>query len=612
MTKPYFNPEERQLYWRGKALYRGNVLHKLPSNWEEACLYILPSPGIGWGIPEIIAKLPSTSRLLLLESDPELAEFSVHYFCSNLYDYFESCTNTRINSDSMLYGPVVAFLPLLSGYKGSQIDTESMLAYGIQRLYQFLQKNEYLGWKDWCFRRIQVLTLNRAFALQRQIFQPILEWLKSYIFNFWQNRLTLDKLGHLWVRNFFRNVSQLPYNQTSWLPTGNIVLVAAGPSLAQHYHWLQCERNYFHLICVDTALLPLLSAGIWPDYVINLDAQILNLKDFYGVTDMLSQRQQNIAMNQQNHQNVSESLPLIQVADLSCDPRSFSLLPGPFILTATEFAPMQLWQRFGQLQERLTQICPFNIQPIMLEPMGSVGVTSLAIALQNQPKLLLLVGYDFAYPKDLHHVRGTSIHRKLLQESNRLQPANSFSATLQKPLLAENTHTIPDVCTDRLLKSYAQQLQNYLLRHDHNSVIGRLDGLMELSGIPRLNYSQASNALRQNISCSHLSKYTRPRSKQWAKQQIQKQTKQKCVVEIQAFWQEELQILHRLLDHIQNEDLDNSAFWWQKENYAADYLLRLCLPKAGYSESQHCNWPKILQLGQNFMALLTSLISKEN
>ena len=213
---------------------------------------------MAWGYWKFWRNYQKTSRLLLLELDAELAEFSAN------------CLGPLLKNKS------IAFLPLLAGYNtahGRELD------YAISRLHEWLQSNEC--WNGWCFRRIRILPLSRAFALQQKVFQPVLEWLESYNQNFWQNRLTLNKLGPLWLRNFFRNVAQLPHCQS--LPsqlTNNVVLVAAGPSLEQHYTWLRQQRKKFILLCVDTALQPLLRAQIIPNYVINLDAQVLNLQDF--------------------------------------------------------------------------------------------------------------------------------------------------------------------------------------------------------------------------------------------------------------------------------------------------------------------------------------------
>ncbi len=588
-----FNQTEDQLYWNGKALYR-NVLGKIPQTWEEACLYVWPSPGHGPGLLEILAQLPKTSRLLLLEWDSELAEFSANY----LYPLFKKAGINLIasltsNQDFILQNESTAFLPLLAGYRrkfGTKLD------YAIWRLHKWLQGNEC--WDSWCFRRIRILPLSRAFTLQKTAFQPVLEWLESYNQNFWQNRLALNKLGPLWLRNFFRNVAQLPHCQALPSKLTNAILVAAGPSLEQHYAWLRQERKKFTLLSVDTALLPLLCAQIIPDYVINLDAQVLNLQDFYGVGNLVTKLEQ----------QWQRQATFMQVADLSCDPRSFTTMPFPFVLMATEFAPMSLWQRFSKLQESVAHHCQTNTKPMPLEPLGSVGVTSLAVALQCRPRFLLLLGYDFAYPKDLHHVRSTSIHQKLLQHSSRLQPLNSFAASLQRPL-TNNPFVTEGFVTDKILCSYAQQLQNYLMRYSTAELVAYLDGPMKFSAIQKLNYAQASAALnyyyRKNNSQTN---HNNEAISQKNRQNIQPST-QRGRQAVREFWQTELNILWHLQRYIREGELGNSVQWWQSENYAADYLLRLCLPKAGYKETQKCDWPQLLQLSQSFESLLLSLLT---
>ncbi|MEM9424556.1 MAG: 6-hydroxymethylpterin diphosphokinase MptE-like protein, partial [Spirochaetota bacterium] len=361
---------------------------------------------------------------------------------------------------------------------------------------------------------------------------------------------------------------------------------------------LREERGRFTLFCVDTALLPLLHAGIVPDYVINLDAQVLNLEDFYGVPDLLAEM-------------VSAS-GLTLVADMSCDPRSFAAVAVPFALTATRFAPMRLWQRFSALHEQIAQIRQVEIGPLPLDPLGSVGVTSLAVALQCQPKFLLLVGYDFAYPADLHHVRGTSIHQKMLHTSNRLEPLNSVADTLRRSALNDGkgphqnggrnagVSLAEGFSTDPILMGYARQLENYLHRYCRAELTARLEGPLELSGVAKLGYEQASAALKW---------YGPAVSKDWENGENRESSQvEACQAAIRRFWEDELEILQRIEAYIQAGNLGEAALWWRGEGYAADYLLRLCLPKAGYCEVQRCDWPKLLYLCRDFMALLRALL----
>ncbi len=621
----HFAAQEGQLYWCGKALYMnsaslvaGGALRRLPEIWEEACLYLVPSPGLGYGIPEACQRLPPTSRLLLVEWDVELARFSARFLADS----------------GLLAHSNIHFLPLLNSELAAAqlpLGSEPALEGAIARLHHFLEENQQEAWRGWCFRRVRLLVLNRGFAMQRAAFQPIFDWLEYYARNFWQNRLTLDRLGPLWLRNLFRNLTQLPRSQEPaqyrqlLLRSGHIVLAAAGPSLEWHIPWLRRERCYYTLICVDTALLPLLEMGLLPDAVVNLDAQVLNLQDFYGVSGLL---------REQTSKSTEQTRQLWQIADLSCDPRSFAALPVPFVLTATQFAPMQLWQRLRSLCERLGQLRRQAEQSgagddrarqsqvqqtqlfLELEPLGSVGISSLAVVLHGLcgvselPGNILLVGYDFAYPKDLRHLRGTSIHRKLLEWSRRLNPLNCFAASLGRASPdMDKEQLAPGFVSDRVLYAYARQLQSYVQRRGRGCRIARLPGLLELPSIAALNYRQASAVLRSAAPDPTPGGVSGGASVD-PSSLVSLDSLEAQHRLLRNFWRDEWQILQGLERSILNGcALSDAPGWWQEQDFAADYLLRLCLPKAGYQEAEHCNWPKLLQLSRNFSALLEALLA---
>ena len=50
-----------------------------------------------------------------------------------------------------------------------------------------------------------------------------------------------------------------------------LMVLAPGPSLAEHYEGLRTHRDQVYLIAVNTALMPLLAAGIVPDVVVVID-----------------------------------------------------------------------------------------------------------------------------------------------------------------------------------------------------------------------------------------------------------------------------------------------------------------------------------------------------
>ena len=101
-----------------------------------------------------------------------------------------------------------------------------------------------------------------------------------------QNLFTRSNFAQLWTRNHIYNTSLLSrvplcriHNEES-LSENLAVIVGAGPTLDNEWDNLHKFRDSITLICVDTAIKPLLTHGIMPDFIMTLDGQIYSLDDF--------------------------------------------------------------------------------------------------------------------------------------------------------------------------------------------------------------------------------------------------------------------------------------------------------------------------------------------
>lgn len=103
-----------------------------------------------------------------------------------------------------------------------------------------------------------------------------------------QNARTIETLGAEWRKNIFENlpailksppVSSL-FGEFSGIPA---VIVAAGPSLDKNARFLSSLAGSAIIIAVDTAVRPLLLAGVQPDIVMALDSQTENYQHLAGV-----------------------------------------------------------------------------------------------------------------------------------------------------------------------------------------------------------------------------------------------------------------------------------------------------------------------------------------
>lgn len=554
----------QQLFFQGKALYHQReplafAIGKLPEKPEEACLYIIPSPGLGHGVKELCQRLPSTSRILLLEANPELHQFSREQLQA-----------------TVAAEPHLHFL----GPLPSELGQGEAAPYQIKHALKLLI-NQWLSQEKFSFRRFRLLQLNRACNMQWEIYQFLETWTGAYIQSFWQNRLTTKRLGPLWMRNFWRNLAQLPSSVQVLETQRPIALVAAGSSLEWHLEWLKNERERLFISCVDTALLPLLRGGLEPDLVMSLDAQALNLEDFYG-----------LGKSPQTKGAFLHSLDLSAAAQCSSYGAKLSM-------SATQFFPSSLWQRaasYGFIGQGPAKACP-------LEALGSVGISNVArsLALTQQP--VFFIGYDFAFHPELHHCRGTSIHQKILARHSRLEPCSSSIPSFQRPRESSQQAAFREgFRSDPILYSYSLHLQEYLRAHAKQPYY-RLEGPMKLPLIPQISQQEATQILAKASPSAQLIRLQAPN----------KQEEVAAWKQVRKFWQQEQGYLYGLMKKLR---ASAGQLTWQDAASPCDYLLALQLPKAGEKEGDFApqsnlggeRWQEILLLARQNYEELGALI----
>lgn len=154
-----------------------------------------------------------------------------------------------------------------------------------------------------------------------------------------------------------------------------IVVAAAGPSLNRNVEALRRWRDQVVLLAVDTALKPLLAAGMPPDFVVALDPGEANARHLSGIT-------------------VPASTSL--VAEPSIAPRSFAAFGDRvFLFRVADHAP------WAWLRNR-------GMDCSLLRAWGSVVTSTLDLALQMGGDPVVCIGADFAYTGGQPYARGTT------------------------------------------------------------------------------------------------------------------------------------------------------------------------------------------------------------
>ena len=365
----------------------------------DSTLILCLSPVLGYGLKELTEKLPASSYILALECDQMLMRFSLDH-CD-----FSPFAQQRF----------------------SYIRTDSVA--------EVLKKIESLPLFP--FKKCLVLSCSGGVQLNQVFYDEVRLYADEVISRFWKNRITLMHLGRNYAHNTFRNLLSLarslaksmteplakspersPAESPAWcvpstkssfrLLTGDerirkpLLIAGAGPSLNTARDFIIKNRNSFFLLAVDTAAAALLP-DIRPDAIVLVESQYWIDSAFIGLRKY--------------------GIPVF--ADLTASPRALQACDGNVYFFCTEYARLKYLERLYQ-----------TLQPLILPPMGSVGLTTLQLALAlTDPHLPVLhTGLDFAWQNGLTHAAGSSPIKKLFAEINRTESPYklSISTSMQR------------------------------------------------------------------------------------------------------------------------------------------------------------------------------------
>lgn len=371
---------------------------QIPNSTLILCL----SPVLGYGLKELTEKLPASSYILALECDQMLMRFSLDH-CD-----FSPFAQQRF----------------------SYIRTDSVA--------EVLKKIESLPLFP--FKKCLVLSCSGGVQLNQVFYDEVRLYADEVISRFWKNRITLMHLGRNYAHNTFRNLLSLarslaksparqmtgsltrslvrspessPAESSAWeapsskrnfqLLTGDerirkpLLVIGAGPSLDTARDFIIKNRNSFFLLTVDAAAAALLP-DIRPDAIVLVESQYWIDSAFIGLRKY--------------------GIPVF--ADLTASPRALQACDGNVYFFCTEYARLKYLERLYQ-----------TLQPIILPPMGSVGLTTLQLALaMTDPHLPVLhTGLDFAWQTGLTHAAGSSPIKKLFAEICRTESPYKLSVS---------------------------------------------------------------------------------------------------------------------------------------------------------------------------------------
>jgi len=363
---------------------------------RDKTLYFCPSPLYCYGLEKFLLRLGAqapNSAVLCVEADPELYELS----------------KTGLTS----------FLSSNRMFRLTDICEAANLCALVREL-----------WGARAFRRIEIVKLTGGWQLSDSLYDSLFEALRREIAVDWGNAMTLAKLGRLYIRNALRNLSLLPrFQSIANLSFGSspLLVLGAGPSLDETLdaleHHFSGNLHYpnkrpFKIVCVDTCLGALKDRNIVPDLVVILESQYWNLRDFIGCKGW----------------NVRSAI------DLSAYPASARILSGEGFIFMTPWTSLRIFERLKD-----SGLCP-----LVISPLGSVGLTAAEAARRISRGKIILSGLDFSFTADKYHARSTPGHRSRLNAQNRMKgiantaafDAASFTAVSKAGVNIKSSHVM--------------------------------------------------------------------------------------------------------------------------------------------------------------------------
>lgn len=399
LTLIYHNKADGQDYYihsRFKPLEEAaKILKKANLNADHIIIFGL---GLGYHLELVLAHKPKDTRVLLIEPELEIFKHSLKTLdWRQLFrreDFFY-CLGPHMN---MVAASVQQFLdlPVFDTLEWLELPSEA----------RFLEP--FFG------------------AARREIDNEI----KTQLYDF-KTRVAEDSVV---PRNILKNIKGIlqtrPAKSLQNRFTGKpAIIVSAGPSLDKNILYLKKIDNRAVIICVDTALKPLLKRGIQPHFTVTADPSYKNYLHLQGTENRI------------DYFVVSDPGISAQVYD-DFNPHIFSISLGKPILKMIE-------ETIGEIGE--------------VDAWGSVISLALSFAVYLGCNPVVFLGQDFAFSGMRNHCRGTSWEDTWLEYSRDLDLLQRREK--QSITGIARTSEVPDIFNNTVMTSDRLMLyKNFLVK----------------------------------------------------------------------------------------------------------------------------------------------------
>lgn len=429
----------KSVTYRGKALYSKYAPDKAVKALVEkqtlldSSVFLLESPALWYGAKELLEKISDTSIVCAFEADRELFAFSkdilkekdfadkIHFFSPDSLDAFDAFLRKEVEEKSL--------------------------------------------------KRIIPLDFSAGVNFERPLYQKVNLACQEIVERFWKNRITLQKFGRLYSKNFFLNLPKLIYSDELKNLAGsvkkNIILFGAGESLEKIFSFEKKDdlikkiNSDFFVIAVDAALPALFDMGIKVDAAVLMEGQAAITKAFIGSKN---------------------KVPFL-IQDMCSRPDIASLINARPLLYLSKYAKASF------LESAVEELSFTSIFP----PLGSVGLMALeaALLLKESSKKIFIFGLDFSYSLGKTHANGCPAHKNQLLKTNRLCPLENYDASFSS--LCINDKGENKIYTNQALLSYAKLSASYGKNEKYKNEIFEIEGFSLQKGFAAFSLDDLMN-----------------------------------------------------------------------------------------------------------------------
>ena len=429
----------KSVTYRGKALYSKYAPDKAVKALVEkqtlldSSVFLLESPALWYGTKELLEKISDTSIVCAFEADRELFAFSkdilkekdfadkIHFFSPDSLDAFDAFLRKEVEEKSL--------------------------------------------------KRIIPLDFSAGVNFERPLYQKVNLACQEIVERFWKNRITLQKFGRLYSKNFFLNLPKLIYSDELKNLAGsvkkNIILFGAGESLEKIFSFEKKDdlikkiNSDFFVIAVDAALPALFDMGIKVDAAVLMEGQAAITKAFIGSKN---------------------KIPFL-IQDMCSRPDIAALINARPLLYLSKYAKASF------LESAVEELSFTSIFP----PLGSVGLMALeaALLLKESSKKIFIFGLDFSYSLGKTHANGCPAHKNQLLKTNRLCPLENYDASFSS--LCINDKGENKIYTNQALLSYAKLSASYGKNEKYKNEIFEIEGFSLQKGFAAFSLDDLMN-----------------------------------------------------------------------------------------------------------------------